>query len=422
MLRKILGTAGTRLFTSIISFIVVIINARALGSEGVGEIALIVLGITIIMLISNFIGGGALVYLIPRHNTFQLFLPSYIWAFISASAGTYLLNLFNLIPEKFVIHIFALSFIQALGSINMTFLLGKERIKEYNFISIIRFAVLISAMLIFFYVAGRKETISYVYSLYFAFSLTFIISLSMTVKYVKSISLKGIGSVLRHILKYGSYVQFANLIQLMNYRISYYIIESYIGKAGLGIFDVGNKMSEGIWLVGKSVSMVQYSKISNTKSEKYSVELTVRFLKFVFAATLFALIVLLLLPESFFGFVFGKDFDNLHLIIQSLSAGIMAMSLSMILSHYFSGVGKHYHNTISSAIGLIFTLTVGFSLIPKTGIVGAGITASISYTASMLYQMTVFFKLTKVDAKMLTINKDDVLYLKKEFKELKKRK
>ena len=422
MLQKILGTAGTRLFTSIISFIVVIINARALGSEGVGEIALIVLGITIIMLISNFIGGGALVYLIPRHNSFQLFLPSYIWAFLSSSGGAYLLNVFNLIPGKFAFHIFALSFIQALGSVNMTFLLGKEKIKEYNLISIIRFTVLISAMIIYFYVAGRKETISYVYSLYFAFSLTFFVSFLMTIKYINNVSLKGLGGVLKHVLKYGSFVQFANLIQLMNYRISYYIIESYVGKAGLGIFDVGNKMSEGIWLVGKSVSMVQYSKISNTKSKEYSVELTVRFLKFVFTATLLALIVLLLLPESFFGFVFGKDFDNLNLIIQSLSVGIMAMSLSMILSHYFSGVGRHYHNTISSAIGLIFTLTAGFTLIPKIGIVGAGITASISYTASMLYQMIVFFKLTKVNIKMLTINKDDILYLKKELKGLKKHK
>ncbi len=418
MLKKILGTAGTRLMTAFITFIIVIINARALGSEGVGEVALIVLGITIILLISNFVGGGALVYLIPRHNAFLLLIPSYIWAAISAFAGAALLNITGLIPSKFVEHITFLSLIQAFGSIQMTFLLGKEKIKSYNLITLLQFVLLILAVIIFFYLLKHKEVLYYVYALYLAFGSTFFLSFFLILPFIRPASLKGLPHIIKQILKYGSFVQFANLLQLTNYRLSYYIIESYIGKAGLGIYDVGNKLSEGIWLTGKSVSMVQYSKISNVDSPAYAVELTLRFLKFVLVTTALMLLVLNLIPGNVFTFIFGKEFPGLHTIIQSLTPGILAMSLSMIFSHYYSGVGKHYHNTISSAIGVVFTIVFGFTLIPSVGITGAGITASISYSASMLYQGIVFLKITPAKMSDFLINREDMDFFRKEIKQL----
>jgi O-antigen/teichoic acid export membrane protein len=132
------------------------------------------------------------------------------------------------------------------------------------------------------------------------------------------------------------------------------------------------------------------------------------------------LAILLLLPQTFFSFIFGKDFSNLKIVIQSIAAGIFSMALSMILSHYFSGVGKHYHNTISSAIGLIFTLIFGFTLIPSMGIAGAGITASISYSSSMLYQFTVFIKTNKIPLKSLVFTRNDSIFLITEIKNISK--
>ncbi len=418
MLKKILGTTGTRLITAIITFFVVFINARALGSEGVGEIALIVLGITIILLISNFVGGGAMVYLVPRYDAFLLIVPSYFWAVFSAATGAWILNLTGLIPSKYLWHIMALSLIQALGAIHLNFMLGKEKIKEYNLITLLQFTVLITAVITFFYVLNHKEVLYYVYALYFAFGTTLLLSFFIVLSFVRPASLKGLPEILKQIIKYGTFVQFANLLQLANYRLGYYIIESYLGKASLGIYDVGNKLSEGVWLTGKSVSMVQYSKISNTKSKEFAVELTLRLLKFVITATALMLMVLLLLPESIFQFVFGKDFSGIHLVIKSLSPGILAISASMIFSHYFSGIGKHYHNAVSSAIGVIFTVIFGFKLIPSMGIYGAGITASISYSASMLYQWIVFIITGNVNLKKFIINKEDIVFFFSELKKL----
>ena len=422
MIKKILGTAGSRLIITLISFIVVIINARNLGAGGVGEITLLVLGITIILLISNVVGGGALVYLIPRFDLFTILVPAYFWSFLSAIIGAYALSFFDLIPRIYTHHVLFLSLFQSLASTNLNVLLGKEKIKQFNFISVFQVVVLIGSLILFFFYLNRIEVISYIYSMYLAYFSSFLISAFAIRKFVNFEGFEKFDEAIIQIFKYGTYVQLANLLQLLNYRLGYFIIERFLGKPSLGVFSVGTQVSEGLWLFGKSVAMVQYSRISNSTDAVYARILTLRFIKFVFVLTFSLLAVLILIPDSFFVLIFMKDFSGLHQIILSLSPGILAMSVSMILSHFFSGTGRHYHNTISSGIGLVLTLIFGFTLIPEFGILGAGITASISYFASASYQLIVFMKITKTSARNFLLSGDDISFIKNEISEIIKRK
>jgi len=422
LIKKILGTAGSRLIITLISFIVVIINARNLGAGGVGEITLLVLGITIILLISNVVGGGALVYLIPRFDLFTILVPAYFWSFLSAIIGAYALSFFDLIPRIYTHHVLFLSLFQSLASTNLNVLLGKEKIKQFNFISVFQVVVLIGSLILFFFYLNRIEVISYIYSMYLAYFSSFLISAFAIRKFVNFEGFEKFDEAIIQIFKYGTYVQLANLLQLLNYRLGYFIIERFLGKPSLGVFSVGTQVSEGLWLFGKSVAMVQYSRISNSTDAVYARILTLRFIKFVFVLTFSLLAVLILIPDSFFVLIFMKDFSGLHQIILSLSPGILAMSVSMILSHFFSGTGRHYHNTISSGIGLVLTLIFGFTLIPEFGILGAGITASISYFASAGYQLIVFMKITKTSAGNFLLSGDDISFIKNEISEIIKRK
>jgi O-antigen/teichoic acid export membrane protein len=92
----------------------------------------------------------------------------------------------------------------------------------------------------------------------------------------------------------------------------------------------------------------------------------------------------------------------------SLAFGILVFSVSIVLSPYFSGLGKPKHNTISAAIGLVFTAVCGWILIPRMGIAGAGITASLSYSATTLYQWILFLVSTRFSAKDFLLRKSEV--------------
>ena len=78
MIRKIIGTLSTRIMSSFILMIIVLVNARCLGAARVGTISLAVLSITIIQLVTNFAGGASIVYLMPRTRVIMLLVPSYL--------------------------------------------------------------------------------------------------------------------------------------------------------------------------------------------------------------------------------------------------------------------------------------------------------------------------------------------------------
>ena len=114
MIKNIVGTVFTRFINALISFIVIIIISQKFGAEGTGTIGLILLGITIIVMINNFVGGSALVYLVPRYDLYRLLVPSYIWALTTSIPVAILLSITKLIPYEFTYHVMLLSLIFSL--------------------------------------------------------------------------------------------------------------------------------------------------------------------------------------------------------------------------------------------------------------------------------------------------------------------
>jgi len=418
MIKKVLGTAGSRVLVSVLSLLLVLIYGRTLGPEGAGTIGLVVLGITIVLLMSNFVSGGALVYLTPREKTFLLFVPAYFWALFSSILVSYALDRFGLLPEGMLYHVLFLSLIFSWHTANLNILLGKERVAAFNVASVFQVVVLFCAFLYFIFIKEEISVMSYVYALYLSYTAAFLMSLIMILKELKYADLSEMGDVILRIFRYGSFVQFANTLQLLNYRLGYYIIESFLGKARLGVFQIGNQLSEGLWIAGKSLALVQYSRISNEPDPVYAKNLSVRFLKLTVLLTVSMLAIFWVLPESFYLWILTDKYEGIKNVIWSLSPGIIAISANVILSHFFSGTGRHHHNAISSGIGVVFTLTFGFILIPKIGILGAGITASVSYMMTLVYQLIMFYRITKLTVRDLFVTRADFDFLLTEIKGL----
>lgn len=416
MINKILGTVGSRILNAFLSLGIILITSRQMGAEAVGTISLIVLGVTIIQMVNNFVGGSALIYLIPRFDVFKLFVPSYVWAFLTSVVCSLLLKLCNLIPPEYFWHVLLLSFILSLASVNQTILLGKEKIKVYNIISSLQIVLLFAVLFVLVYGMGQKKVSSYIIALYFSYSFGFVAGGIAAIRLFPFTNLRNLKEVIRNIFKFGTYVQLANIVQLFNYRLSYYFIENFIGRAALGVYSVGVQLSEGMWLAGKSLAIVQYSKISNITDSEYSKKITLVFGKISVLVTFLLLLIILLIPANLFSMIFGKDFNELPVVILSLSAGIILLSLSFSFSHYFSGIGKHYHNSISSCIGFAFTAVLGYILVPEYKLVGAGITASVAYLFILVYQMFFFLRISGTKPKELLITVGDIKTFLSELK------
>jgi len=412
MLAKFIGTVGTRFLMAAITLIIMLSITQLLGAEIKGEISLLMLNITLIIMINNFVGGPSLVYLIPRMNLLQIVVPAYLWSVLAAGGMTFMLSALGQVSAPYIPVVFIISLIQSFTTVNMMVLLGKERIATHNWLSLLQLFILSVTLLASIVGFNMYTPEGYIIGLYISNTFAFLTSLVAIIPYLKPSGFSGTTKVLRELFHYGFLVQLGSTAQLLNYRLSYYLLEFFAsnessGKILVGIYSTGVQLSESFWLITRSLSMVQYAHIANLKDEEASRQLTVELLKFSFLTVLFMLIPALLIPEEWYTWIVGDEFAQVKSVMYYLAPGILSFSVSGILSHYFAGVGWHRINTYASLIGLFVTVALGTILIREYQVAGAGITASIAYVVITTYQMIVFIRKTGSSWKTLVPTKQD---------------
>ncbi len=235
----------------------------------------------------------------------------------------------------------------------------------------------------------------------------------------------GIWQLFGEMVRLGCWTQLANLAQLLTYRTNYFLVQRFINDKALGIYDLGNKISEAVLIIPKSICVVEYARISNNQDLEYSKQLTLSLLKLVLVVILMAVLLLWLLPASFFGFIFGPEYAESKPVINSLLPGIVSLSCLSILSHYFAGHGKFHINAIGSFIGLGVTLALGFTWLagasskdPVHALQVAGYISSIAYSCTFVYTLILFVIQTKATVHDFLITRRDLVLLKENLRSL----
>jgi O-antigen/teichoic acid export membrane protein len=175
----------------------------------------------------------------------------------------------------------------------------------------------------------------------------------------------------------------------------------------IGIYSASLQVAEALWQFAKSISTVQYSKVSNTSDRAEAIDISLKLGKLNYFVTGIGIIFLLIIPASVYGSLFGAEFGEIKEHFMILAPGIFALSLSNALSHYFAGVGQHRFNTQSSVFGLVLTIFIGYFLILQMGTLGAAVAASVVYVSQTLYQLVMLIRTTDVRYKDLILGKED---------------
>jgi O-antigen/teichoic acid export membrane protein len=231
MLNKIIQTIFSKGIISIINFLIVILTAKFTGSEGRGQMSLMYLNVTLILMINDLIGGSALVYLIPKLKAKRLVLPSYSIAIISGLLLPFIFNLYLGYDFKDYLWFTFLSLTLNLSSVSNMFLNGLEKIKHNNIANILQTLTLISrASYLCLFVKEQKNAQTYYLALLVGYSINFIYSFFQLRKDIFPIEKANFFNICKEILSYGFIVQAGNLIQLLNYRLSYYFARPFFSN------------------------------------------------------------------------------------------------------------------------------------------------------------------------------------------------
>lgn len=394
MFKNITYTLGVKIITAILNFLIAVLLSQYLGASGKGEQGILITSIAFVLIFSNIVSGASLVYLTPRHNPSKLLLPSYAWSVLMSILFGLIMPALGLISYNWAIHLVILTLLNSFTGIHNGILIGKEKIKLSNILNLMQTACTILPLIIFFYFFGQINIEAYVCSLYISYSITLIFSFIGVLNSLKShkFSLVIKKEIVKELFRYGFINQLAHIAQVMSFRIGYYFLDSFWGEKSVGIYSNGVSMMESVWMISGSIALVQYSKIVNNNNITESQEITAKLIRYGLWLSLFAILPLILLPPSFYAFIFGNEFESVNIIMRILAPGIFIYIISTIGGHYFSGTGKYHINAFASACGLIATIIFSIILIPKYACNGAALTATISYFITSLVIIIIFLK------------------------------
>jgi O-antigen/teichoic acid export membrane protein len=395
MFKAIISNFSVRFFAAIFNLLIAICISHYLGAAGKGEQSIILASITIILLVDNLIGGASVIYLASRTGTKNLITTAYSWAFFVSSCCYLILSSIPWIEQKNVIAISLISGLNSIISINSSILVGKEKIQRSNLLSFCIPFLTLSVILSQLILHTTKNIDIYLNSLYIAYSSTLLLSLFLIKKELKredSLEINELPNTFKILLFYGFQNQIAHIFQLLSFRLSYFLLENNHGQKAVGIYSNGLSIIESIWLITSSISLYQYSRISNSNDKEYSLKLTEKLTKLGLLLAFISLFVALFIPSEFYIWLFGKEFGELSVIIRLMAPGIWIFNYALILGHYFSGVGKYYVNAIASGCGFFITLVLSFFIFPKMTIYDAALTAVISYFTTSLVVIYFYLK------------------------------
>lgn len=357
--KAIPDTIFTRVLSAFCKMGIVVITARYFGAEGRGYIGILAYAMTFLMLVSEFVGGSSLITLVPQNKLKNLLVPSYLWAFLVCVSGYFLLYLFPEVPEGLYKHIFFLSILLAFTTINYSLLIGKQRLKWQNWSALSIVATHLVFLTIVVVLLHKQSIIQYVYGLYLGEAIGFLLSLWYLYKNFKH-EFSGKLEWGVEIYKLGFLSQLGHLVQFFNYRLSYVFILEYLSQAALGIYSTAFVLPETIWIFGNSIGSVLHMKVVNKQKGERMRSLVWKYTRYSLGITTLLVFVILFIPKSFWAWFLGEEFIGIKDVFVWLIPGILALSLSTCISHYFHAIKKFKVLIYSNSLGLLTKVLVLF--------------------------------------------------------------
>ncbi len=389
--KKTRYTIVSKLVILFINFFLVVLSAQIWGSEGRGEIALVIANIAIITIIANFTCGSTVAFHAPRMSHSELLGIALVGALGLSLISSIVFSI--ILGFSYFWHLFIISALMALSNAVMLYWLGRENIKIYNLLTLL-VPISILGFLSFLYFILKITTIdAFFYAYYLAYSFVLIIGIISLLR--KNIFVwEGISFVgIKKIVSYGFSNELNYFIQFLNYRLTYFFVEEWLGLSPLGVFSISVSIAEAIWVVSKSLSVIHFSEVINSSNQKENIRKTKTAAFLSLWVSLAIVVVLFLTPQSLFVYIFSDEFLNVKQYTIYLIPGIIAIAVTNLFGHYFAAIGKLNILRNKSLIGLFATLLLSIILIPKYHLLGACITLNVSHLLSSGY---LFYKFLRI--------------------------
>lgn len=183
-----------------------------------------------------------------------------------------------------------------------------------------------------------------------------------------------------------------NLVSLLNYRASLFLVERFHGLEAVGTYSVAVTVAELLWLLSSSVTVSMYARMGHP-DRSVAVAMTVRAVRINVLVTLVAAPMLLwgawwALPR-----VLGDAYQASLWPLAALLPGVAAYAAASSLSAFYTNhLGRPHLSGAIAALSLTLSFGLGWWWVPIWGAPGAALASSVGYIGAIIAAYAVFLR------------------------------
>jgi len=397
-------TFTARVLSLILGIATSILIARLLGPEGKGIYTLAALLPSLIVTFTNLgIGPATVYYVAQRHYRRPEVLGNNVLLSILIGTTGVVIGLvvalffhqsvFPGVAQGYLFFALTLIPVSIFFSYVNCILLGAQRIKEFNLISILH-AVLFLGFIIIALWGLKAGIIGALVAGIFSLVLVDMILFFWARKVAGGILLKVKPSYVKHAVTYGIQAHLSNILGFLNYRIDMFLVNGFLNPIAVGFYSVGVGLVEKLWLISQAASIVLFPRVAAETDEQKRKEFTPLVARATLWITALGALVLAFLGRWIVSLLYSAAFLPVVQPLQILLLGIVAGSVSRVLANDIAGRGRPILNSYISLIALIANVILNIIWIPRYRIAGAAWASTVSYSLTLFARLFLYCRLS----------------------------
>ncbi len=416
--RSAVTTYGTNLGVALLSFVSVLITARALGASGRGDIALLT---TVAYLTSqlstmgvaqanaNFaarepelsprLAGTSLVLAIGLGLSSALILGGLMVAFpdLGAEAGVGLMIIVLASIPMLILQEYLMFLVQAHYGFNVT-----------NIAWLITPVVNVTvngAFAAFGILTVTSAVCSWIGGMLLA---------TMLLSWAVARRVGGFGrpdrTLAKRMLSFGLKAHLGRAMLFGNYRADQWILGVIAGSTELGLYSVAVAWSEVLFFLPTTlVAVTRPDLVRATAEEARRRSLIV--LRGALTLTLFCAVIMIVAAPLLCTTVFGNDFSGSVSMLRVLALGALGITTLKLLGNTLTAQRRPLLETAAVAVAFVTVFALDFILIPAHGGLGASIASAASYTLGGVAVAVIFARALGARVSEMVPRPGDLIFL-----------
>lgn len=213
-------------------------------------------------------------------------------------------------------------------------------------------------------------------------------------QYIKHVRVKPVlfrsGAILVPLLAFATTGYVANILNQLNYRLDIWFLQDLRGAGELGLYAVAVGVAQFFFQIPEPLSQVLQPHLIGDTNESGLKQFKL-YARLSFTLVLLGGIVLMLISDWLFPFIYGSAFAGSSTAFQLLMPGILFACGSKMMVLMVIRSGKVKYNVLASGIGLLFTIALNILLVPHYGLMGAAVASTVAYAVVFLVVLWVVF-------------------------------